>query len=706
MAKDKTDRAREEFLSEAQELIEAMSRDLLLIDQGIKQGKSDPDTLNDLFRSVHTLKGLAGMFGLTNFGQLAHSLEDLLEDLRLGRVALSQNALDLLFEGIDNFQRYLAEAKNPGERAEVDLRRFIGSLAGLSNAAPPPTNIIDEFEIESSVLGVLTEYEEHRLRTNLEQGLTIYRLRIRLSLDVIDTALEELKARAKTVAEIITYLPSMDGGGGDTIDIEVLMASNESEAELRSVLARPEAALQVIERRRGKAKSPTPQARSKSIAAAAETSAGTYMAESPGEALVGRDLGGDQLSLRSVSKTVRVDIGKLDYLMNLVGELAVVRGTVARLTDALRGDTQQRKLYTELQRANRSFERHLADMQAGVLDVRMVPLGQVFDKLARIIRQVARDRDKDVRLVVTGMETEVDKLIAEELADPLMHIVRNAVDHGVESAQERQDAGKPAVGTIAISAYQKGNHVVIDVQDDGGGIDPGAILERAVAMNLLREDQVGELGREEILNVLFLPGFSTAKEVTDTSGRGVGMDVVKTNITRLGGVIDVSSELGVGTKFTITLPITLAIISALIVEVAGRALALPLAAVQEALRLDPAEIRRVDGREMLTLRGSTLPICRLGDLLGFQPPPGHRVTRQFVVVVVLGQRRLGFVVDALGGQEDVVIKNLGASLSNIRGVAGATDRGDQKLVLVLDASGLLDEVLAGADVLRLAEAAS
>lgn len=706
MAKDKTDRAREEFLSEAQELIEAMSRDLLLIDQGIKQGKSDPDTLNDLFRSVHTLKGLAGMFGLANFGQLAHSLEDLLEDLRLGRVALSQSALDLLFEGIDNFQRYLAEAKNPTERAEVDLRRFIGSLAGLSNAAPPPTNIIDEFEIESSVLAVLTEYEEHRLRTNLEQGVTVYRLRIRLSLDVIDTALEELKARAKTVAEIITYLPSMDGGVGDTIDIEVLMASKESEADLRTVLARPEAALQVIERRRSKAKSPAPQARAKSIAPTAETSAGTHLAEGPGDALASRDLGGDQLSLRSVSKTVRVDIGKLDYLMNLVGELAVVRGTVARLTDTLRGDAQQRKLYTELQRANRSFERHLADMQAGVLDVRMVPLGQLFDKLARIIRQVARDRDKDVRLVVTGMETEVDKLIAEELADPLMHIVRNAVDHGVESAVERQEAGKPAVGTIAISAYQKGNHVVIDVQDDGGGIDPGEILQRAVDMNLLREDQVGELGREEILNVLFLPGFSTATEVTDTSGRGVGMDVVKTNITRLGGVIDVSSELGVGTKFTITLPITLAIISALIVEVAGRALALPLAAVQEALRLDPSEIRRVDGREMLTLRGTTLPICRLGDLLGFQPPPGHRAARQFVVVVVLGQRRLGFVVDTLGGQEDVVIKNLGASLSNVRGVAGATDRGDQKLVLVLDASGLLDEVLAGADMLRLAEAAS
>ena len=701
MAKDKTDRARDEFLSEAQELIEAMSRDLIVLDQALKAGKSEPETLNDLFRSVHTLKGLAAMFGLANFGQLAHSLEDLLEDLRLGRVTLSQAVLDLLFEGIDNFQRYLAEAKDPGAPAEVDLKRFMGSLAGLSAAAPPPTNIIDDYEIESTVLAVLTEYEEHRLRTNLEQGITIYRLRIRLSLDVIDTALEELKQRAKSVAEIITYLPSMDGGVGDSIDIEVLLASREGESELREVLNRPEATLSIIEKRRTRPSTPRPEVRAKSVRPAASPEESTAL-----EPMAGRDLVADQLSLRSVSKTVRVDIAKLDHLMNLVGELAIVRGTVARLVETMRGNQQLRRLFTELQRVNRTFERHLSDLQAGVLDVRMVPLGQLFDKLARIVRQVARDRGKEVRLVVTGMETEVDKLIAEELADPLMHIVRNAVDHGIEAPIEREQAGKPIGGTIAISAYQKGNHVVIDVQDDGAGIDPGVILQKAVSLKLVREDQVADLSREDILNVIFLPGFSTAREVTDVSGSGVGMDVVKTNITRLGGVIDVSSELGVGTKFTITLPITLAIISALIVEVAGRTMALPLAAVQEALRLDTGELRRLDGREVLTLRGTTLPICRLGDLLGFTPPPGYQPARQFVVVVVLGSRRLGFVVDGLGGQEDVVIKNLGPSLRNVRGVAGATDRGDQRLVLVLDASGLLDEVLESSETLRLQEVAS
>lgn len=699
MAKDKGERAREEFLSEAQELIEAMSRDLLLLDQALKHGRSEPETLNDLFRSVHTVKGLAGMFGLTTFGKLAHLLEDLLEGLRLGRLPLSQPVLDVLFEGVDNFQRYLAEAKDPTERADVDITRFVASLTGLSASPPATTNIIDDYEIEAAVLSVLTEYEEHRLRTNLEQGVTVYRLRIRLSLDVIDTALEDIKARAKAIAEIITYLPSMDGGVGDSIDIEVLLASREGEAELREVLKRPEAHLSVIERRIVRRPTQAPDRSAMSAVPESESSEQTGVVAT-------RDVVADQLTLRSVSKTVRVDIAKLDHLMNLVGELAIVRGTVSRLVDSMRGNVQLRRVYGEFQRVNRGFERHLSELQAGVLDVRMVPLGQLFDKLARIVRQIARDRGKEVRLVATGMETEVDKLIAEELADPLMHIVRNGVDHGIESPQERERAGKPVTGTIAISAYQKGKHVVIEVQDDGAGIDPGAVLQKAVALRLLREDQTGDLSREEIMNIIFQPGFSTAASVTDVSGRGVGMDVVKTNITRLGGVIDVQSELGVATKFTITLPITLAIISALVVDVAGRTLAIPLATIQEALRLDPGDVRRLDGREVLTLRGATLPLCRLEAVLGFAPLPGFARGRQFVVVVELGHRRLGFVVDALRGQEDVVIKTLGPSLRNVRGIAGATDRGDQRLVLVLDASGLLDEVLESTEVLRLNEVAS
>jgi two-component system chemotaxis sensor kinase CheA len=291
----------------------------------------------------------------------------------------------------------------------------------------------------------------------------------------------------------------------------------------------------------------------------------------------------------------------------------------------------------------------------------------------------------------------VDKLIVEDLSDPLMHIIRNSIDHGIESPKVRELAGKPPTGTLALNAYQKGNHVVIEVEDDGAGMDETRLVEMAVQKGLLTQEARTDISTDEAFNLIFMPGFSTRSSITDTSGRGVGMDVVKTNISNLGGVIDVHSEVGTGTKFTITLPITLAIISALLVEVAERVYAIPLTVVQEAIVFDPTGVRRVEGREVITLRGGTLPICRLQSLFGLERSQSAPV-KQFVVVVSLGQRRLGFVVDALQGQQDIVIKSLGRSLSSVRGFAGATDLGDQRVALVLDAPSLLEEVLASSDV--------
>ncbi|MEM9192464.1 MAG: chemotaxis protein CheA, partial [Myxococcota bacterium] len=324
---------------------------------------------------------------------------------------------------------------------------------------------------------------------------------------------------------------------------------------------------------------------------------------------------------------------------------------------------------------------------------RMVPLRQVFDKLARVVRQVAREHEKEIRLVVTGADTEVDKLIVEELSDPLMHIIRNAIDHGIERPKIRELAGKPTVGTLALNAYQKGNHVVIEIEDDGAGMNPDKLFEAALRRGIITEEARNDLSDEEILSVIFIPGFTTRSAITDLSGRGVGMDVVKTNISRLGGVVDVQSETGVGTSFTITLPITLAIISALVVRVAERIFAVPLTSVQEALMLDRTALRTVESREVITLRGSTLPLCRLDQFFSLSPRSAPE-EKKFVVVTSLGNRRLGFVVDELFGQQDIVIKALGKSLQKVRGFAGATDMGDQQVALVLDAPSLLEEVLA------------
>ncbi|MEO8797010.1 MAG: chemotaxis protein CheA, partial [Polyangiaceae bacterium] len=344
-----------------------------------------------------------------------------------------------------------------------------------------------------------------------------------------------------------------------------------------------------------------------------------------------------------------------------------------------------------------SFERHLATMQSGILEVRMVPLGQAFDKLARIVRQISREHDKEVHLVVTGAETEIDKLIVEELSDPLMHMIRNAIDHGIETREERQSVGKPAVGTIALNAFQKGNQVVIEVEDDGRGMDPERLIASGVKKGILTNEQANDITLRETLNLVFIPGFSTKDEANEVSGRGVGMDVVKTNIAKLGGVVDISSEVGIGTKMTVTLPITLAIISVLGVEVAGRAFAIPLTSVEEAIVFNERDVRVIENREVMTQRGQTLPICRLARFFELEAASGDEAVfrKQFVVIASVGSRRLGLVVERLVGQQDIVIKALGRSLANVRGFAGATELGDQRVGLVLDVASLVEEVLSG-----------
>jgi two-component system chemotaxis sensor kinase CheA len=641
------------------------------------------------------------MFGFERLGRVSHVLEDMLEDLRLGRVELTQQVLDVLFEGVENFQRLLGD---PAEQATVDVETYTQRVHGLARSKTKTQNILEDYEFEASMLGVLTEYEEHRLRTNLEQGMTVFRLRVRLALDVIDTALDQLKERLKSIAEIITYLPSMDGGGGDEIEIEMLLASKKSDADLRTALGKPDAKLSAVEKRRGAgrppaaadpqaSKEPTPPPAAVAPAPSAAQVAAPVKPIAAAQPVAPKKTAADggDVSLRSITSVVRVDIRKLDHLMNVVGELGTVRAAVSRLVERLRAGAAP-ALAGEAHRIHRAFQRHLAEVQEGVLDIRMVPLSQLFDKVAVVVRQVAREQGKEVKLSIIGAETEVDKLIAEELADPMMHIVRNAIDHGIEPPDVRTKNGKPPTGTLNVVAHQKGNHVVIELSDDGRGIDSHVIREAAVRKGVLSEQAASDLTREELLNVIFMPGFSTAREITDISGRGVGMDVVKTNITRLGGAVDVDSELGRGAKVTITLPITLAIISALLFEVRDRLFAIPLAVVQEALRLPAQAVRTVDGREVITLRGTTLPLCRLADLFHLGPI-AENATEHYVIVVSVGNKRLGVCVERLSGQQDIVIKGLGRSLAGLAGISGATDLGDQHLVLVLDAASIIEEVL-------------
>jgi two-component system chemotaxis sensor kinase CheA len=764
------EKAREDFLSEAQELVDGLSRDLLVLDQQARHGDSDPELVNDIFRGIHTLKGLAGLFGAVRMAAVSHELEELLDDLRLGRVEIGVKVVDLLFSGVELYGLLLLFEKGEGTEPTRAVEEFLFTLGELTHqGASGAGGQVAQYEIDSSILGVLTEYEEHRLRTNMKAGVSLYRIRVQLALTTIDTALDDLKAAARPHGEIITYLPTGTGSDADRIELEILMASHAEIESLRTAFLGLDVVLEAVKKRGGPAPTAAPQAVAAPMSPPLPQSPGgpgkpTGLPASPAvppasgprddldEAIVtpwpaevasstgappgpfddvalDPDLahhpvaragltvpppfaatGGDggsgnaqnrDLSLRSVSQTVRVDIRKLDNLMNVVGELAMVRAALGRMTERVRADSQLRGWGSELHRLQRTFERHLTQMQNGILEVRMVPLGQVFEKLARVVRQISREHDKEVNLVITGAETEIDKLIVEELSDPLMHMIRNAIDHGIESREERSLVGKPAAGTVALNAFQKGNHVLIEVEDDGIGMSPEILIDTAIKRGLLKRAEADELSTREIYNLVFLPGFTTRSSATDFSGRGVGMDVVKTNIAKLGGVVDINSEVGIGTKITITLPVTLAIISVLGVEVAGRSFAVPLASVEEAIAFDESQVRSFDGREALTQRGATLPICRLARLFEIETPAPvmvdgrpRKAPKPCVVIASVGNRRLGFVVDRLVGQQDIVIKALGKSLRSVRGFAGATELGDQRVGLVLDVAALMEEVMA------------
>ncbi|HET7825423.1 MAG TPA: chemotaxis protein CheA, partial [Anaeromyxobacter sp.] len=401
----------------------------------------------------------------------------------------------------------------------------------------------------------------------------------------------------------------------------------------------------------------------------------------------------DGPSLRSASQAVRVDIRKLDRLMLSVGELVLVKSSLHSIAERLKADGGDPALAAELQRANRTLERRLAELQSGILEVRMVPLEQVFDKLARMVRKLAREVGKEVAFEVSGGDVELDKLIVEELSDPLMHLIRNAVDHAIEAPEQRARRGKPRAGRVRLAASQKGNRVQLVVEDDGAGIDEDRVREVAVERGLATAASVGELSRRELMNLIFLPGFSTARQVTPLSGRGVGMDVVKNNIANRSGIIDLKSERGQGTRFELTLPVTLAIVRALVVSVAGRTYAVPLNSVLEILEVPAREVRTLSTREVISVRGSTLPLVRLGRFFGLSGGPAPDPF--FVVVVGLAQERLGVAVDGLVGQQDIVVKPLGAHLTSVRGIAGATDLGTRNTVLVLDVASIIEDVTSG-----------
>ena len=652
------DRAKEEFASEAEELLDVLSRD---ISEFESQGTNvRPEVINKIFREIHSLKGLAGMLGFGDISDLSHNLEDMLDRLRMGKIEITRELFDLLYDGVDSLNRLVIAISDPAIESLVDVPRLNSRIHALitKQSHQQVGDPLSEIDLDEQTKKSLTEYEEHRLTENIRGSNEVYSISVSYDFADFDERLRALTTALNEKGEVVSTLPAIDSAGGAGISFRLLFGSSITIEEVEAASGSDASV-----RRLRKAPVSAPVA-----------AADAQMDE--------------EMSLRSVSRTVRVDIGKLDHVMNVVGELIIEK---THLENLLRGSSQNSKLLShELTKIARNFDRRLNELQRSVIEIRMVPVGQIYSKLTRTVRKVARELGKEIELIFRGEDTELDKMMVEELTDPLMHIIRNAIDHGIEPARERLDKGKTAHGNITIEAYQKGNSVVIDVSDDGRGVDAEKIRQVAVQRGLIQPKEAIDSVRA--IELMFTAGFSTAASVSEISGRGVGLDVVKRNIQDLKGTIDVISENGRGSTFRITLPITLAILQALIVRSAGERFAIPLTSVEESLRLFRREIETVERKEVYRLRDMTIPLLRLSDAFGLDDDRGSESPddKWFVVVTRSGERLIGILVDALVRQQEIVIKSVGERLKVIPGIAGATEIGENEIVLVVDLGSLIE----------------
>ncbi len=506
--KREDERAREEFTSEAEELLEALSSGIVELES---QGDEvRPELVNKIFREVHSLKGLAGMLGFTDISELSHNLEDMLDRLRMGKITINRQVIDVLFDAADTLNRLVMAIHDSQMEDLVDLKGLstrIHQVISIEHAEKADT-LLDEVDLDEHTRRSLTEYEEHRLRENLRKPRNVFSIELSFDFATFDEKLRAATGALTDSGEVISTLPAIDASGaGNGIAFRLLYGTELDASAVQQKL--PEASVSSL--RKGKGSGSAGQAGA---------------AEAPEE----------DVSLRSMSRTVRVDIGKLDAVMNIVGELIVEKTHLETLARGAGGQADRAGAH-ELTKIGRNLDRKLADLQRSVIEIRMVPVGQIYTKLARTVRKVARELGKEIELTLRGEETELDKMMVEELSDPLMHIIRNAIDHGIEPKEERIRLGKPPVGKVTLEAYQKGNSVVIDVRDDGRGIDAEAVRRVAVAKGVLRPNEA--IDQQRAVEMLFTAGFSTAATVSEISGRGVGLDVVKKNLQELKGTIEV-----------------------------------------------------------------------------------------------------------------------------------------------------------------------
>jgi two-component system chemotaxis sensor kinase CheA len=667
------------FLDEATDQLKNLNELLL----AAEQNQSDMGIINEIFRVAHTFKGMSATMGFDSMAGLTHAMEDLLGLARSGEHVLNSEDVDLLFKCLDAITAMVDNIRGGGSDKDVDVKALVEQLHRLVNKAheapaAKPAKVGKKVE--------LTEQERGWVKEARHQGMAVYELRVALSPSCMLKAARAymVVTRLGEMGELIKTQPGVEDLEREAFDTEfwVYVATHETGEALSSVASSISevASVEVTplnfdedgglsigdmeddEDEEEQSSSGTPQ-----VSQEQQPQAGAAQAPQQGS--------------KKGSRTVRVDIGRLDKLMNLVGELVIGRARIERLAQ----ETKIKAFDEPLSQLGRIS----GEIQELVTKLRMVPVSMVFDRLPRLVRDLSRQMGKEVRLVVEGRETELDRTVIDEIGDPMVHLLRNSLDHGLESPEERERNGKPREGTITVAAYQEGNGVIIEVQDDGRGIDTAKVRRKAVERGIVTAEQAQMMTDEEAIRLILLPGFSTADVVTDLSGRGVGMDAVKSKVESLGGQFQVFSKLGEGTRVVIRLPLTLAIVLALLIRVGDEIYAISLENVEETLLVPKSEIKYVHGTPVTTVRGE---ILTLSDLAGILSTPVDRegVEEHPVVVIRVGRdrNRIGFVVDDFVGQQEIVIKPLGKLLQKVRGVAGATILGDGNVALILDAASL------------------
>ncbi|WQU09685.1 chemotaxis histidine kinase/response regulator CheAY2 [Helicobacter pylori] len=646
----------EDFLIEAFEMNEQLDQDLV----ELEHNPEDLDLLNRIFRVAHTIKGSSSFLNLNILTHLTHNMEDVLNRARKGEIKITPDIMDVVLRSIDLMKTLLVTIRDTGSDTnngkENEIEEAVKQLQAITSQ-----NLEGAKETSGTKETPEKEVKEENKEEAKEEN-------------------KENKAKAPTAENTASDNPLADEPDLDYAN----MSAEEVEAEIERLLnKRQEAdkerraqkkqeAKQEVTPTKEPPKTETPKAPKTETKAKAKADTEENKAPSIG-----------------VEQTVRVDVRRLDHLMNLIGELVLGKNRLIRIYSDVEERYDGEKFLEELNQVVSSISAVTTDLQLAVMKTRMQPVGKVFNKFPRMVRDLSRELGKSIELIIEGEETELDKSIVEEIGDPLIHIIRNSCDHGIEPLEERRRLNKPETGKVQLSAYNEGNHIVIKISDDGKGLDPVMLKEKAIEKGVISERDAEGMSDREAFNLIFKPGFSTAKVVSNVSGRGVGMDVVKTNIEKLNGIIEIDSEVGVGTTQKLKIPLTLAIIQALLVGVQEEYYAIPLSSVLETVRISQDEIYTVDGKSVLRLRDEVLSLVRLSDIFKVDAILESN-SDVYVVIIGLADQKIGVIVDYLIGQEEVVIKSLGYYLKNTRGIAGATVRGDGKITLIVDVGAMMD----------------